>query len=110
MNANAQPDTFDPTRERSTLNAPRLVVSTDSEIDNVLASGERLYQKQRAKLEQAEQTYQAERFRQQADYERRLQVVVNEAKDALRALDRKHEKARAEGQRVLAAYAHLRDG
>lgn len=92
-----------------TANAPRLVTET-SEIDNFLARGDSLYRRQREKLEQAEQAYQAERFKLQADFEQRLQAVVNEAKDALRSLDQKHEKAKAEGQRVLAALASLRDG
>lgn len=109
MNANAQPDTFDPTRERSALNAPRLVAEK-SEIETFLARGDSLYCRQREKLEQAEQSYRADRFKLQADYERRLQVIVTEAKDTLRAFDRKHEKAQAEGQRVLTALAHLRDG
>ena len=107
---NAQPDSLNPTREPSTLNAPRLVASTASDIENFLATGDSAYRRQREKLEQAEQTYRAERFKLQADYERRLQLVVNEAKDTLRNLDQKHEKAQAKGQRVLAALAHLRDG
>ena len=94
----------------SALNAPRLVAAThESDVEAFLASGDGLYRKHRERLERLEASYQTERFRMVAAYERRMQAVVNEAKDSLRTLDRKHEKESADIGRMLSALAVLRD-
>ena len=93
----------------SALNAPRLV-SDHSEIDSFLARGETLYQKQRDKLIEQQRAYESERFHLLYNFDKRAQALVTEREDALRAMDTKHAKAKAEGERVLAALASLRDG
>ena len=93
----------------SALNAPRLVAET-SEIETFLARGEHLYQRQRDKLLGEQRTYQADRFRLLSEFDRKAQALMAEREDALRALDTKHAKAKAEGERVLTALAALRDG
>jgi transketolase len=103
-------------KEVSALNAPRLVPTPTptlhpaSDIERFLANGETLYKRQRNNIVEAEATYQRERFRLSAEYERRMQLVVNEAKDALRSLDMKHEKEQADRQRMMTALAQIRNG
>lgn len=92
----------------STLNAPRLVTAPkhpDSEIEAFMASSQSLYRRQRANVEQAEAAYQAERFRLTASYERKMQAIVNEAKDALLELDLKHEKQQSNRRQMMSALA-----
>jgi len=94
----------------SALNAPRLVADRESEIETFLARGETLYQRQRTKLLEQDRTYQQDRFHLLYEFDKRAQALVNEREDALRAMDTKHARIKAEGERVLAALATLRDG
>lgn len=100
-----------PTDPASGLNAPRLVSGADgSEIERFLARGDHLYRQQREKLAAEAAAYQKERFELVSGYEARALALANEAKDALREFDRKHEQKKAEGERVLAALSQLREG
>jgi hypothetical protein len=97
-----------PAEKLSALNAPRLV-GASAEIEAIISGGEGLYRRRRKELEEAERTYQAERFALLADFDQRAQALVDEREDKLRELDTTHARRKAKRERVLAALATLRD-
>ena len=107
MNANVQPENLDP--DPSLLRAPRLVAES-SDIETFLASSERLFQKQRSKLQEEQAAYHWERFKRLQDFDERAHRLLNERDEAIRALDARHAKTQADGQRMLKALSGLRDG
>ena len=74
-----------------------------------VASGEKLYATQRARLQEEEQAFRWARFKLQQEYDERALKLQNEYDDRLRELDDGHAKTRAEGERMLAAVAALRE-
>ena len=81
-----------------------------SDIEGFLASGERIWRKQREKLQAEERQYQQDRFQLEQDYSRRAQALMTEREDTLRSLEAKYARTKAEGERMLRALAHLREG
>ena len=88
---------------------PLRSISLDSDIGRFLASSSSLWRKQRDRLDELEAAYTAERFRKVEAFQKRMQALGNEASDALREFDCKHAAQVAEGRRMLAALAALRD-
>ena len=66
-----------------------------TDLESFIASGDRLFQKQRQKLMDDEQAYRQERFR---------------LEDQIRDLDARYAKEQADGLRMLNALAALREG
>lgn len=79
-------------------------------IEAFLASGERLYQRQRARLAEEEHHFQLARFDKQMAYEKRMRQLMAEHDDAMRELERTYAKSRADGERMLAALQAMREG
>ena len=85
-------------------------MDTTTTVETFLASGERLYAKQRERLQAEEQAYLWQRFKRVREFEERARSLLNERDDALRELDQRWQKTRADGERMLAALAQLREG
>jgi hypothetical protein len=91
-------------------NAPRIVPVGTNDVENFFASGERLYQKQRQKLQEEDAAYRAEKFRQEAEFAKAAHALSQAHDDSLRELDAAFARSKADGERMLSALAMLREG
>jgi hypothetical protein len=79
-------------------------------LDELVTRGSKLFRQQRQRLDAAARQYEFDRLALVDRFRQRLVALQNEADDALRDFDREHDRAVAEGKRILAALAALRDG
>jgi hypothetical protein len=79
-------------------------------LDGLVARGSKLFRQQRQRMDEAARQYQFDRLALVDRFRQRLVALQNEADDALRDFDREHDRAVAEGKRVLTALAALGDG
>ncbi len=80
------------------------------DIGKFVSRGASLYRQQRQRMDEAARQYTFDRVALVDRFRQRLVAVQNEADDALRDFDREHDRAVAEGKRMLTALAALRDG
>jgi hypothetical protein len=77
-------------------------------LQSVLTAGQKVYDKMRRAISEAETAYTLERARLVDSYRVRFEEVRHEAREAIRKLEEAHEQRMETGQRILNAYDDLR--
>jgi hypothetical protein len=82
--------------------------TASTEVENFLANGSRLYDKQRKKILALETAAEFDRVKLIDDYRVKLRDLEHEANEALRSFDIKHDSELASAKRILEALGAMR--
>lgn len=102
-------DPAQPQKPAAATPPAQAVVSREStEAERFLATGERLLDVQRRKIQELESKHEIDRVKLIDDYRVQMLNLEHEANEALRSFDMAHDTALADGKRILDALLAMR--